>query len=508
MLDKLPYAKGASWDPDKACLPGTRKALLERIENWSFPTDSAGTAEIFWLTGVAGSGKSAIAHSVAQLCSRRQLPLSCFFFVDISGIKDPKILFSTIAYDLSKSHGKIGEQVALAIELDRSLPSASISRQFKELILATKRHLTDKPFVIVIDALDEVRDRESLLHVLADEVPHLPFSFRIFITSRAQEDIVIALSEKPHVHSEEFDIYDCANQDDIRIYVEHRLEDIKKKRTMGNDWPGKSVISEFTNKAEGLFLWVSTVCDYMFSARDPNHQLEMLISEHVLLRVPAEQKMDNTYKTILEQCDWQDCDFADGYHLFMGAIMAAKTPLSASALEALHGSTQSLPVTTTLSPVRSLLSGLTQKQPIKVLHQSFREFITVRAMQTPETQKLYLDRMEHSQRLALLCVELLNRQLSKDMPCTGFLTNPDYEQPGIPLMADDEITEELWYSCRFWIDHLIEVKTPDAGLCDSVQRMMKEHAITWMEILASKGMFRKLVEVRDWYKVRAIFLEV
>jgi len=115
-------------------------------------------------------GKVPYAHSIAELCSKSHLPLSCFFFkAETAGINNPRMLFSTIAYDLSKTHGKFADQVALALELDRSLATAPIFRQFRELVLEPAKNLAlDKPFVIVIDALDEGKSA-SLLKILSDE---------------------------------------------------------------------------------------------------------------------------------------------------------------------------------------------------------------------------------------------------------------------------------------------------------------------------------------------------
>jgi hypothetical protein len=46
--------------------------------------------------------------------------------------------------------------------------------------------------------------------------------------------------------------------------------------------------------------------------------------------------MDELYAEILSGCDWDDEDFVNGYHLVVGAIMAAMTPLSITALQSLH----------------------------------------------------------------------------------------------------------------------------------------------------------------------------
>ena len=65
-LDTLPYAEGASWNPNLVCLGGTRTALIDDISKWIYTADDSQAAEIFWLSDVAGSGKTAITQTVAQ----------------------------------------------------------------------------------------------------------------------------------------------------------------------------------------------------------------------------------------------------------------------------------------------------------------------------------------------------------------------------------------------------------------------------------------------------------
>jgi pantothenate kinase-related protein Tda10 len=67
-LTKLPVAKGASFNShneehNAQCLLGTRTKLLDEITIWANNKDSK---SIFWLSGMAGTGKSTIAQTVAQ----------------------------------------------------------------------------------------------------------------------------------------------------------------------------------------------------------------------------------------------------------------------------------------------------------------------------------------------------------------------------------------------------------------------------------------------------------
>jgi hypothetical protein len=58
-----------------------------------------------------------------------------------------------------------------------------------------------KHIAIIIDALDEGYNTD-LLALLRDKVPKLPTTFRIFLTSRADEEIVSFLSQDKHIRGE------------------------------------------------------------------------------------------------------------------------------------------------------------------------------------------------------------------------------------------------------------------------------------------------------------------
>src|ERR1700722_15428166 len=206
-LNALPFAKGSSWNSLSVCLPGTRVALLKDIWTWIQSADDTKSAEIFLLSDLAGPGKSSIAHSVAKDCYGACLLASSFFFDrDVAERNGPQTLFSSIARDLAPLNRGFSEHINLILENDRSLAWASPSRQFDQLILAPSLiHRFARPIVIVIDALDEGYNPE-LLNILCNEIPKLPGSFRIFLTSRPEDHIVRALSHAAHVHQRSIDI--------------------------------------------------------------------------------------------------------------------------------------------------------------------------------------------------------------------------------------------------------------------------------------------------------------
>jgi hypothetical protein len=511
-LGILPYAEGASWNPTRVCSPNTRVVILEDIWKWATNDSEPAAKKIFWLCDVAGSGKSAIAHTFAQQCHMKGLLASSFFFDrEISGRSGPQKLFSTIARDLAGLNPNLGENIATVLEEERSIASASLTRQFEALILAPSRRCKfTKPVVVVIDAFDECDEGSDssvyseLVDIFRDQVPKLPDIFRVFLTSRPKGEFDEILSRQDLVMRSTIDILTPANMKDVGVYVQLKLSEIGRRAKLGEKWPDQSLANDFTKAAEGLFIWVSTVCNYIRTTIDPNEELQLLVSHRSPQGLPAEEKMDKLYMTILKTCNWRDNAFVQGYGLVMGTIMTAKSPLSMAALQSLHGDNLKWPVEKILQPLGSLLTGLTaMDHPVRILHQSFRDFVTVRAGLSSDSKQFFLSVQTYNQHMALLCIQKLNRDLTDDIAGTGYLDASENVIPGIPEIS--ELTEALLYACKFWIDHTVEVQSPvPEELISELCNLSSTRFIHWMEVISSKGKFPGLRNIRSWCGVRIL----
>src|ERR1700733_10551473 len=90
----------ASWNPQHLCLEGTRTSFIDDIDHWVNSSDQ-NTPRLFLVTGVAGSGKSSLAHTIAQRFDDRGCLGSSFFFDRaVAGKNNTSQLFTTIARDL------------------------------------------------------------------------------------------------------------------------------------------------------------------------------------------------------------------------------------------------------------------------------------------------------------------------------------------------------------------------------------------------------------------------
>ncbi|KAF3169072.1 hypothetical protein TWF751_007539 [Orbilia oligospora] len=150
-LDKIPYARSAAFDSfaqqfDPKCHPDTRKELLSQIENWAKGSDRKG---IFWLNGVAGTGKSTISRTVAQRFSRSSkvgsnvnnsiseksetiyLGASFFFKRGENERDNASKLFTTIAVQLSQELPELVPYIKHAIQEEPDIAAKSLGRQFE-----------------------------------------------------------------------------------------------------------------------------------------------------------------------------------------------------------------------------------------------------------------------------------------------------------------------------------------------------------------------------------------
>ncbi|KAJ8590456.1 hypothetical protein M405DRAFT_881021 [Rhizopogon salebrosus TDB-379] len=79
--DQVPQHAADGLDPSKSkcCLIGTRKDIVSEIQSWIGST-GAGVPRVTWLSGTAGKGKSAIAHTIADWYKESRGLGACHYF--------------------------------------------------------------------------------------------------------------------------------------------------------------------------------------------------------------------------------------------------------------------------------------------------------------------------------------------------------------------------------------------------------------------------------------------
>jgi len=185
---------GAERDTSKCCLSGTRESILSEIKDWLNRTGED-AQRIFWLSGTAGKGKPAIAHTIASWFDERGGPVACSCFdCTQEAERHREKIFTTIARDLADRDPMIWRTLASAVHDNELRHAKDIARQWKNFILGpvgAASQAVDIPILVVIDALDEsgeARSREQILRMLAGNVDPLATE----LPPRRQFDALVA----------------------------------------------------------------------------------------------------------------------------------------------------------------------------------------------------------------------------------------------------------------------------------------------------------------------------
>ena len=504
----MPYADGARFNPNKGCLPGTREKVIAEIWDW-VNQNSDDTPRIYFLNDVAGSGKSAIAHEIARRFDKlKRLGSSYCFDRGRQAERSPSNVFSTIARGLADLDPERKASLLDVIRENRELRTTLVpSEQFRRFILEPSQGLTTVgPTVIVIDALDEGGDEESrrdLLSVLGKEAAELPCNFRVLITSRAEKDIQDALLGKKHVISRSLKDIDPNPAHAVTLFVKDQLgkiTDLERK------WPNDDWCRLLVEKSEGLFQWASTACRFVkgdgLKGVDPVEQLDILLTS----QSPHLDVLDGLYLKILTQLfgTGSNDSIMRRFRSVMGCILAAKEPLSISALHKLrdeHGSGHEVDLI--VRPMGSLLTDVTQTfDPVRLLHTSFRDFLTDRS----RSGQYYIDTSLHHDGLARSSLDVMMDELCFNI-CqleNSHLRNNDVVD--LSARIKTYISTQLSYSCRFWADH-VRATAVTPGLDAKVKAFFETKILYWLEVLS---LIKKvpdglsaLSSTMDWSKVSA-----
>ncbi|QKX64833.1 uncharacterized protein TRUGW13939_12009 [Talaromyces rugulosus] len=297
LIAKLPFAKGSTFDSsdenvNPRCLLGTRTDLQRQIQEWA--QDQQGKC-IFWLNGMAGTGKSTISRTVAESFMKEgKLGASFFFKRSEADRSHMNMLFTTISAQLLVKIPALAPYIETAINTDPYVSSKSIGEQFEKLIIQPlseiRRHSQQvSKLVVVIDALDEcAQDGDSLLRLLSQTRNKWSPSLQIFITSRPELVIRLGFREMPRDAIEDFILHEISHpviENDIAIFLKHEFAKIQEnhikdgQQQLPSGWPGSEVISTLVQISVPLFIFAATICHFVGDTAwsDPVRQLNKVL---------------------------------------------------------------------------------------------------------------------------------------------------------------------------------------------------------------------------------------
>jgi hypothetical protein len=475
------------------CLPNTRTELLEEITTWA--NDKEGKS-IFWLRGMAGTGKSTIARTIAQsFADCGQLGASFFFKKGEGERGNASRFFTTIAVELVAHEPGMIPGIKIALDKDPAVSHGALAYQFESLILqpllGTKQASSRAPArIVVIDALDECEEEQdirTILQLFARTKDIQPMPLRIFVTSRPEFYIRLGFRKMSNGTYQDLVLHDVPMQTiehDIELFLKHELATIREERDLSPDWPAASQIKALVELAVPLFIYAATVCRYVDTkGSDPIVRLERVLKYK---QAPFSQ-LDRIYLPVLDQLladQDEENDKKTWLQVFrkvVGSIVVLQSQLSLASLACLLQVSQE-EIKCLLDSLHSVLSVPdSENVPIRLLHLSFREFL-VNSQKEGESS-LWVDERSTHKMLASCCLKLMSGSsgLRQDM-CS-------LSAPGVLRDEIDEATvaaslsPSLQYACRYWITHLEHSKQNIVN-GDATQLFLQKHLLHWFEAMS------------------------
>lgn len=497
------------------CAPNTRESVLGNLINWA---TNEMEKSIYWLDGMAGTGKTTIAYSFCEELRKYGIFGGSYFCSrSIEETRDPTLIIPTLATDLARQcpDSRLSDQLLLVINQDPDIRYKNLATQFEELLLNPMTDLStssEEPRrVLVCDAFDEAKNQKeagNLLSVFIRYASILPF--KVFFSCRPEALLIKELSDRttfPHLHIVHLhDLEKGCVEADILQYIIAQFKLMSQRADAPDEWPSPEHIHLVADRSGTLFIYASTVCSFLASA--PYGCMEERLTEIISLSYstqspnPVDASLDGLYAGILDQALT-----ADGASITLDVIriiIAVEDPLSAGGIAQLMKLSR-YKVLEALSSVHSLFSvpDVDLSLPISGLHISLRDFLYDAHRSKPE---YHINPTDSAKLLLRMCFDTLETALTTDRSL-------QYSPPLPSGLARDSdlISEALRYSCIHWITHLLQC--PHFAEFDRhVANFFDNLILRWIECMSyvrkldvAVGLLRAM---EIWEQVRKVFHKV
>lgn len=511
VLGKLRTAEGAGYDShanehDAVCHPGTRVDLLAEIYEWA---DNADGKCIYWLQGMAGTGKSTISRTVAHNLARRGSLGASFFFKRGEGDRGTAArFFTTIAAQLVHKRPRLAQHVQNAIEANHSIAETAMKEQFEKLVLQPLKKVEAAPIppetiVVVVDALDECgreEDAQTIIGLLPEVKQLTSVRLKFFVTSRPEFPIRSQFDEISGTYQDLVlqDVPNSIIEHDISEFLAYKLAKVRDAYNratcqLPSDWPGQTKLQILAKMAIPLFIFAATSCrfieDKRYGGGGPDGRLEKILEYRASGHTTTLNEM---YLLVLATSVREEA--MDEFRDIVGSITILASPFSRAGLALLLGIPK-INVNDRLDLLHSVLRiPADQDAPIRLLHLSFQDFLINR--DNHKSDRFWIDKEKTHENLATRCLHLLmnNDYLKKDicgLQMPGRLRD-DIDRQKI----DGCLPSGVQYACLYWVYHL---KGSRIKLHDEHRafQFLQRHFLHWLEALSLIGRISESVGLID-----------
>ncbi|CUA71833.1 Apoptotic protease-activating factor 1 [Rhizoctonia solani] len=439
------------------CTPGTRIDVLAHMNDWaSMSGPNAGS--VYWLNGMAGTGKTTIAYSLCiELASNHQLVASFFCSRLLPECRDVQQIIPSIAYQLAQYSLPFRAALFKVLEQDPDVHTRMPSAQFQSLIsipLLEAQNTLPPNLVVVIDALDECENKDStrlILNILLSNALDHPIKF--FVCSRPEPEIREMMVKLGGSKDSQLVLHEL-DTDVVRADIEKYI-----KAALARIDPTSDVIEKLVADAGVLFIYAATAVRYISDKNfgcNPKDRLQTVLNLNSSApgmkqrNKPIDRLYGAILRAALEDEAIDEFERRDMIRL-LHTIITAQAPLTIGALCSMLKLDNDR-VRSAIRPLWSVLHVTGKNELVTTLHASFPDYM----FDTERSGVYHCDKKAQHAALARLCLDCIDATSPRFNICSlesSFV--PDKDVVDLNERIRQAISLELLYACRYWGTHFL-----------------------------------------------------
>jgi hypothetical protein len=516
-LRPVSSARFNSRESPNGCLENTREDVLDAMLSWlSEPSSSSSPMSIFWLAGLAGTGKSTIMKTFCERVSSDNDFLLASFFASRNSAKrrDPYRILHTFAHQLAITSYRIRPHVLAAMRAPEDVMQEPMIEQIKQLLTGPigKAQLRGRTIVLAIDALDECQKSASgveggpLIELLAQALQNQPV--KLLVTSRQEDSIANMFHTLSHIPLRLHEIASAIVEADIRRIFTAGFAEIRRKRArdVGTDlWPTQSQLDTLVHLTGPFFIYATTVLKFIDGPRFlPKARLNQILERGSAISTDISTpflKIDALYADVLKSATEEMPGYADKelcrrVSNLLRTVVLLEEPVSIRALAHLMGILDFDGIQQIDNDVRALGSVLLISDSsasnierfsgiVSTFHPSFRDFLV--DPQRCSDEQFLVEPAEHQHKLLHRCLKLLNRNLCTDVCSIRNSGVANAALQNLPERLAQSVPEAVRYAGQFWQVHLVAGGPLSESVFEGLLELCTDHALHWLEVLSLLG---------------------
>jgi len=483
----VPAALDDTQREEVGCLAGTRTRVLSMFLNWA----KDDPMRLFWLAGLAGTGKTSIAVTLCRMLQEDPDVIFggaffCSRTANIAELTDARCILPTLSMNLAERSTVFAAALSTQLAVDSRAALKPISVQMVQLLQQPLNSLASsvRPIILLIDALDECSDENEVKKLLrAISTLACDAQVKFIVTSRPETHINTNLSlNSSHNTILQLHTIDKAEvTEDIRLYIDRTFSE----QPLGESWYTACDVDSLASHADGLFIFASTVISYVLDTESVEDRIARLQTAEYAMKDSkvANGPLDTVYDLVLTRAS--DTAKVEPKELratqqVLACILTARMPLSIVALAEMLGRKADV-LRASLRRLRSVVhipEDVNQAE-LRTVHTSFGDYLFERAR-----DELRISAALGHEMLAKACLGVMGKQLHFNVS----QMRSSHENNAI--LRPDTVTLSLEYSCLHWIYHLDALPQPWIMEKD-INDMFCSKFLFWLEVMSVLGRIQR-----------------